>query len=1055
MENIDINGSLVSEMQTEVVSDTLESIENNNLEVKLNIGEEQEGGIVKEEMETVVGSAIQDVKGKHEVEQQEKLRKSRQSMAVVGRAIQYQKRQWFTNICCISLCPLLMAALASILGNFILNALTSTIPIEEYLYCSNVAAMDSMNIPIWNLENPNLPKNSSDGIKGAKLPIYTNVNFRFFGGRPQPCVLWYGEDYPKSSVYERPTTASGNKIRDTTLMAQPINGWFKALESGQIDQFTIFTFIRKQLYPWTFVSADPSVDFSLLGTKTKLDAIDMNNFLNGSGPAFVPASPNSGLLNTLPTKYYLDVSFNSSLSYKFNGFLPSPYYNVTSKTIPELDDLLAEYILNTTTQIVNLPKSGFSNANTDMASDIDIFLEINEILKNLPHGALYFDKIDHKKLRYSWTYLFGGGDVIESTDFAGPVARMMYQQTQLDNAILRNSNVTAFSNASITQGLRTFPTYESTKLDFPIGGLLGSTLYPFGISFLLPIFVITLVSEKESRILLMMRMNGMKSWYYYATHYITMLILYCASAAIFYCTGLYFKLTLFTLTDTSLLLFALFVWGNCQIALAFLFSAIFKKSRDALVYVFLIVLCSVVIALFLDNIYFGEPYPSVMFVWPPFAFYHSLSLMNFASFLKREIPFKFADLFGQNEVALALKFLVVEVFVYFGIAMYIESILPTEYGIRKPWYFPVEFLWKNVRHGTMEQPSIAPVQSYENHLEDLDVKAERDRVLNDRYDESENLLVVKNMRKVYKDRGDGEKIAVDSVTFAVEKGIVFGLLGPNGAGKTTLINILTGLYESTHGAARIAGFDIHTENQSVYQNIGICPQFDILWDDLTPLDHLYFYARLKGVERSQENTAVNGIIQQLKMGEYKNRLSKHLSGGEKRRLSIAISLIGFPTVVFLDEPTTGLDPEVRRSIWNTINEAREGKTIVLTTHSMEEAEALCQKIAIMAKGSLRCISNQTRLKELYGSGYKLYTNSNPQDTEKVASFIESILPEGWTKVDSFSTNLSYEFPAQKGFISKIFHEIEAKKADVGILDYGIGQTTLEEVFIKLVDEDLL
>lgn len=203
-------------------------------------------------------------------------------------------------------------------------------------------------------------------------------------------------------------------------------------------------------------------------------------------------------------------------------------------------------------------------------------------------------------------------------------------------------------------------------------------------------------------------------------------------------------------------------------------------------------------------------------------------------------------------------------------------------------------------------------------------------------------------------------------------------------GKTTLINILTGLYESTHGTARIAGFDIHTENQSVYQNIGICPQFDILWDDLTPLDHLYFYARLKGVERSQENSAVNGIIQQLKMSEYKNRLAKHLSGGEKRRLSIAISLIGFPTVVFLDEPTTGLDPEVRRSIWNTINEAREGKTIVLTTHSMEEAEALCQKIAIMAKGSLRCISNQTRLKELYGSGYKLYTNSNPQDTEKVA-----------------------------------------------------------------------
>ncbi|KAJ3321699.1 hypothetical protein HDV06_003992 [Boothiomyces sp. JEL0866] len=1057
MENRDTDASIVSELQTEVVSDNQAAVDKDRVEIKLEIIEEQETkSIIKEEMDTVVDNAVKDAIGKHNVESRKTLRKSRQSMAVIGRAIQYQKRQWFTNICCISLCPLLMVALASILGNLILNALTSTVPINEYLYCSNVPAMDSMNIPVWNLANPDLPKNSSNGIKGATLPYYTNVNFRFFGGRPHPCVLWYGEDYPKSALYERPTAASGNKIRDTTMMAQPINGWFKALESGLIDQFTIFTFIRKQIYPWAFVAADPSVDLSLLGTKTKLDSLDMGNFLNGTGPAFSPATSKTGLLDTLPTKYYLDVTFNSLLSYKFNGFLPSPYYNSTAKSISELDDLLAGYILNTSTSIVDLPKSGYSNANSAVSSDIGIYLQINEILKNMPHGAIYFDKVDHNKLQYSWTYLFGSDSVIESTDFAGPVARMMYQQTQLDNAILRFSNLTAFSNATITQGLRTFPKYQSTKLDFPIGGLLGSTLYPFGISFLLPIFVITLVSEKETRILLMMRMNGMKTWYYYTTHYIIMLILYCISGLIFYGTGLYFKLTLFTLTDTLLLLLALFVWGNCQIALAFFFSALFRKSRDALVYVFLIVLCSVVIALFLDNIYFGEPYPSVMYLWPPFAFYHTLSIMNFASFLQSEIPYKFNDLFGNNDVSLAIKYLAVEVFVYFGVAMYIEAILPSEYGISKPWYFPIEILWKqysNTRNAFVTLDSSSPVEV--NNLEDIDVTAEKDRILNGRFDQSEHLLVMKNMRKVYKDRGDGQKIAVNNVTFAVEKGVVFGLLGPNGAGKTTLINILTGLYESTEGTASIAGFDIHTEYQYVYQNIGICPQFDILWDDLTAQDHLYFYARLKGVERSMEDQAVQDIIQQLKMNEYQNRLSKHLSGGEKRRLSIAIALIGFPTVVFLDEPTTGLDPEVRRSIWNTINDAREGKTIILTTHSMEEAEALCQRIAIMTKGSLRCIANQTRLKELYGSGYKLYTNSIPENTEKVAKFIESILPEGWTKVDSFSTNLSYEFPAKRGFIAKIFSEIEEKKGEIGILDYGVGQTTLEEVFIKLVDEELL
>ncbi|KAJ3273832.1 hypothetical protein HDV01_003810 [Terramyces sp. JEL0728] len=1048
------DGSLVNDKHTEVVADT-KLAGNGIAESKLEITEPTEQkSVIKEEMDTVVNNVVDVTNGKHIIKQN-KFSKSRQSMAVIGRAIQYQKRQ--------CLCPLLMVALASILGNLILNALTSTVPIQEYLYCSNVPAMDNMNIPIWNLANPNLPMNSSGGIKRATLPFYTNINFRFYGGRPHPCVLWYGEDYPKSPLYERPTKATGNQVRDSTLMAQPINGWFKALESGQIDQFTIFTFIRKQIYPWAFISADPSVDLSLLGSRTKEPAINMGNFQNASEPSPVPVSK-PGLLDTIPSKYYLDVSYNSSLSFKFNGFLPSPYYNATTKSISELDDLIAGYLLNTSTRIIGLSKTGFSNANTAIVSDIEIYLNINEILKDMPHGAIYFNEIDHKKMNYSWTYLFGTDEVIDATDFAGPVARMMYQQTQLDNALLRNSNLTAFANASITQGLRTFPTFHSTKLDYPIGGLLGSTLYPFGISFLLPIFVITLVSEKETRILLMMKMNGMKPWYYYTAHYITMLILYCISATIFYITGVFFRLTLFTQTDTALLLLLLFVWGNCQIALAFLFSTIFKKSRDALVYVFLVVLCSVVISLFLDGIYFGEPYPSVVYLWPPFAFYHAISIMNFASFLNSQIPFRFSDLFGDNDVALAFKYLILEVFVYFGISMYIGSILPTEYGVSKPWYFPVEYLLKRFKGQRAKQ--ISPggqavigiddsLKDIDDGLEDIDVKAERARILDGRFNEADHLLVLKNMRKVYKNRYIGEKIAVNNVTFAVEKDITFGLLGPNGAGKTTLINILTGLYESTEGTARIAGFDIHTENEQVYQNIGICPQFDILWDDLTPIDHLYFYARLKGVEKAEEAQAVQSIVNRLKMKEYENRLAKHLSGGEKRRLSIAISLIGFPTVVFLDEPTTGLDPEVRRSIWNIINEARENKTIILTTHSMEEAEALCQRIAIMAKGRLRCIADQTRLKELYGSGYKIYTNSVPENTEAVAKFIESILPDGWSKVDSFSTALSYEFPARKGYISKIFNEIENKKSEIGILDYGIGQTTLEEVFVKLVEEDLL
>ena len=126
-------------------------------------------------------------------------------------------------------------------------------------------------------------------------------------------------------------------------------------------------------------------------------------------------------------------------------------------------------------------------------------------------------------------------------------------------------------------------------------------------------------------------------------------------------------------------------------------------------------------------------------------------------------------------------------------------------------------------------------------------------------------------------------------------------------------------------------------------SIGVCPQHDILWDDLTVGEHLLFYARLKGVPSSQERAKVIESLERVRLVPFENRLTRGLSGGEKRRLSIAIALVGDPTVVFLDEPTTGLDPEVRRLIWNIISEAKVGRTIILTTHSMEEAEVLCQK----------------------------------------------------------------------------------------------------------------
>ena len=238
--------------------------------------------------------------------------------------------------------------------------------------------------------------------------------------------------------------------------------------------------------------------------------------------------------------------------------------------------------------------------------------------------------------------------------------------------------------------------------------------------------------------------------------------------------------------------------------------------------------------------------------------------------------------------------------------------------------------------------------------------------------------------------------------------------------------------------------------KQVQSHMGICPQHDIHWDDLTIEEHLLFYARLKDVSKHDESRVVEKSMADVGLTGMGTRLAKALSGGEKRRLSIAIALVGNPSVVFLDEPTTGLDPEVRRIVWNIIQKSRQDKTIILTTHSMEEAEALCQRIGIMVMGSLQCIGSQHRLKEVYGSGFRLSFTSESQDLTRSTDFITKTLTihcSQWTKLSTFSTQTSFEFkPSNRGCLGSLFEDIERAKAENGIQDWGLSQTTLEVFF---------
>ncbi|KAJ3196136.1 hypothetical protein HK101_009969 [Irineochytrium annulatum] len=1029
------------------------------------------------------------------------MRKSHQIRALGRKAVSFQKRQVFTNVCCISLCPLFMIVISAGLGALITSLIQKTTTIEDILYCSNVYANDSFGFPIFNTSDTNLY--GANTPNGKQTNSFTYLNLAGATNNPgaalltisHPCSFWFGEDFPAfSPYYERNANLTGLAKADSTFTDPPDGGWMKVFKNYTMAVATknpvdpalgalVQTFTGLQQGQWVLYGSRPELA-NILGARPQQPIVPVDGLsnlagaLDGQVTTFAnytnnTASGSYGLLGTLETRYFYNSTVDSNGATIFRGLSPVPYYvpvfpNNTATDL-DLDTELANRLNALIVALAGLDKTPLTKSGQSNENVTKFMLQAAATTSVMPYGALFLDAYDAAALSARVIMHFGSDlRLSAAANFPSQGNRQMVQLTQLSQALLRSFNA-SLGGATITQGLRSFPYVHNTKLYFPFGGLIGGILYPFGVSFLLPIFVIILVKEKEDRILMMMRMNGMKSWAYFLSHYVTFFILFVVSSLIFLIAGRLSQLEFFTNTQLGVIILLFFVWGNVQIALAFFFTSIFNKNRTALVLVFLLVLCGVIISLVFESLFdsgTGATVPVYIFIWPPFAFYRALNNINVASYNALLVPYSLDMVKPGDEVFTALIFMILSIPVYLALAFYLSSVLPVEFGVRKAWHFPISepirAMQRNARKKAnggidpLSESNLAAsvkIDENETQFEDADVKAERARIDSGSYPPN-SPIVVSHMRKVYGSRrGLGPKLAVKDVTFAAEEGLIFGLLGPNGAGKTTLISILTGLYEASSGNAQLAGFNYKTESDSVYKVIGVCPQFDILWDELTVGEHLYFYARLKGIDAKDEKECVRKALANVSLSSLETRLTKGLSGGEKRRLSIAIALIGDPSVVFLDEPTTGLDPEVRRLIWNIITFAREGKTIILTTHSMEEAEALCQRIGIMAKGTLRCCANPLRLKELYGSGFKLFFNADEDNTEQACNWIESLLPEGWTRVDSFATNVSYEFPTGPGVISRLFTTIEAGKAQNGVLDWGISQTTLEEVFLKIISDD--
>ncbi len=209
-------------------------------------------------------------------------------------------------------------------------------------------------------------------------------------------------------------------------------------------------------------------------------------------------------------------------------------------------------------------------------------------------------------------------------------------------------------------------------------------------------------------------------------------------------------------------------------------------------------------------------------------------------------------------------------------------------------------------------------------------------------------------------------MAVAGTDLDIFENQITALLGHNGAGKTTIMSMLTGFLPPTSGTAYLNGYDIRKDMASVQNSLGLCPQHDVLFATLTVKEHLAFFGQLKGVTRQDIDAEVAEMIQTLHLEDKVDVQSKALSGGMRRKLSVGIALIGGTKTVILDEPTSGMDPEARRQMWDILQKQREGRTMVLSTHFMDEADLLGDRIAIMAEGVVQCCGSSLFLKSKYG-----------------------------------------------------------------------------------------
>jgi ABC-2 type transport system ATP-binding protein len=309
------------------------------------------------------------------------------------------------------------------------------------------------------------------------------------------------------------------------------------------------------------------------------------------------------------------------------------------------------------------------------------------------------------------------------------------------------------------------------------------------------------------------------------------------------------------------------------------------------------------------------------------------------------------------------------------------------------------------------------------------------------------LLEVRNLVKKY-----GDFTAVNSVSFDIQEGEIFSLLGPNGAGKTTTISVLSTLYAPTSGDARIGGHSVHKEPMAVRCLIGVVPQDLAIYDDLTARENLAFWGQMYGLSGKSLKARIDEVLEHIGLTDKANQRVKTYSGGMKRRVNIGVGLLHKPRLLFMDEPTVGIDPQSRRAILDSIMDLnRQGMTVLYTTHYMEEAEELSDRVGIIDHGELIALGTQAELKHQVGENETLILHLGESDDAAALAAAVRNLPTV-LKADVSDHSVTILAPEAEDIMAPVI--TQANQLGVKVRSVDIQEPNLEAVFLSLTGRAL-